>query len=60
MVCRLSLIRCDLLIDRSMVGRCMFARAAEREVAGLSLSMADIACPTAMFCGAVWFISWIR
>lgn len=53
-------MRWDLLKVLDMAGCCMFARAVEREEDGLSVSMADIAWETAIFWGAVWFISWMR
>lgn len=51
MVCRLSLTRCDLdsEICLCMVGTCMFALAVVREDDGSSVSIAEIACPTAIF-----------
>lgn len=60
MVWRERRMRWDLLRVLDTAGCCMFARAVEREEDGLSVSMADIAWETAMFWGAVWFISWMR
>lgn len=57
MVCKLSRIFCVFDSVRCIVGGCMFARAARREEDGLSVSQALTACPTAMFCVVVLFIS---
>lgn len=51
MVCRLRRTRWDLDSDicLCMEGTCMFALAVVREVEGSSVSMAEMACPTAIF-----------
>lgn len=43
-----------------MVGTCIFALAVVREDEGSSVSIAEMACPTAIFCEVVLFISWIK
>lgn len=60
MVCRLNLSFWLLLNVRCIVGACKFFLASPNEYEGFSVSIAEIACDTAMFCGAVWFISCTR
>ena len=57
MVCKLNLNLWLLLICLCIFGACMFCLADANAYEGFSVSIADIACDTAMFCGAVWFIS---